>query len=324
MYVEQINEFAVVVVGSPSWYANLIFYRATLVTNMTKCTINKTDAANVAIGNISVSQSKKQYRLYSENNLYESLLMFFMQNEQEHLHVFAKRQNISRSSFRRFFFESGLQNLKESGNKDEAQARLCLTSYFEKKARNRSYRTEKATNSTRYLTDNEESAIVHLCRLLGSMGYGITRDELHAVINDVTNFDCDDRERVDVSDKVIRGLFSRHDDLLKIVEAASLDPKHAKQANTETRDAMFAKLDSYIQTLHAMGLVPWQNYQDIPPHCLYNMDELGNDTTKHRKKVIVGKTKNASEMRTFLKTPEGDGRMPWHITVCLTTRADGM
>ncbi len=54
------------------------------------------------------------------------------------------------------------------------------------------------------------------------------------------------------------------------------------------------------------------------------MDELGNDTTKHRKKVIVAKTDDkAKEMRTFLKTPEGDGRMPWHITVCLTTRADG-
>jgi len=28
-------------------------------------------------------------------------------------------------------------------------------------------------------------------------------------------------------------------------------------------------------------------------------------------------------MRTFLKTPEGDGHMPWHITMCLTTCADG-
>jgi len=27
--------------------------------------------------------------------------------------------------------------------------------------------------------------------------------------------------------------------------------------------------------------------------------------------------------RTFMHTAEGDGRMPWHITVCLTTHADG-
>jgi len=53
------------------------------------------------------------------------------------------------------------------------------------------------------------------------------------------------------------------------------------------------------------------------------MDELGNDTTKHRKKVVVAKTTDSKALRAFVKTPEGDGRMPWHITVCLTTRADG-
>jgi len=59
--------------------------------NMTKCTItNNADAANVATGNISVSQTKKHYRLYSDKEFYESLLMFFMLNEQEHLHVFTK------------------------------------------------------------------------------------------------------------------------------------------------------------------------------------------------------------------------------------------
>ncbi len=40
-------------------------------------------------------------------------------------------------------------------------------------------------------------------------------------------------------------------------------------------------------------------------------------------KVIVGKTEEAQEMQTFGKTPEGDGHMPWHITVCMMTSADG-
>jgi len=84
---------------------------------------------------------------------------------------------------------------------------------------------------------------------------------------------------------------------------------------------MFAKLDSYICLLNAMKLVPWQTYQEIPPNYLFNMDE--NNTTKHCKKVIAGKTEEAQEMRTFVKTPEGDGRMPWHITVRLMTSADG-
>jgi len=293
---------------------------------MTKCVISPSkETANVVKGNIAVlKKARKHYRLYSDNAFYESLLKFFMQDQQEPLHTFVKKENINRSTFRRFYVESGLLNLKEGGNSDEAQARLCLNAYFEKKTKNRSYRTSNATMATKYLTDNEELAIIQLCRLLGGMGYGITRDELQDIVSSITNFDLDERDAISVSDKVVRGLFSRHGDLLKIVQASSLDPKRAKQACMQTRDAMFAKLDSYICLLKAINLVPWQTYQEIPPNCLFNMDELGNDTTKHRKKVIVGKTQQeAKEMRTFVKTPEGDGRMPFHITVCLTTRADG-
>jgi len=73
------------------------------------------------------------------------------------------------------------------------------------------------------------------------------------------------------------------------VAAASLDPKRARQATEETRDAMFFKLNSYIEMLHAMQKIPWKHYSDIPSDCIYNMDELGNDTTKHRNKIIFKK-----------------------------------
>jgi len=171
--------------------------------------------------------------------------------------------------------------------------------------------------------DNKELTIIQLCHLLGSMGYGITCDELQEIVSNIINFDIDEQEKVEVTDKVVRGLFCHHGDLLKIVQASSLDPKHAKQANTDTRDAMFAKLDSYIHLLHAMELVPWKNYQEILPHCLYNMDKLGNDMTKHCKKVIVAKTDKGNEMHTFIKIPEDDGQMLWHITICLMMCADG-
>jgi len=291
---------------------------------MTKCVI-KTQTQNAAAtpGNISVSRKRKQYRLYNEEAFFKSLLTFFLQNDNEPLHAFCKKEGMNRSTFRRFFVESGLQNLKENGVQDEEQAKKLLHAYFESKTKNRSSRPKNASKATRYLSENEELSIVQLCRLLGSMGYGITRDELQSFISTVTNWQIDERESVEVSEKIVRGLFRRHGDLLKLVQAASLDPKRAKQASKETRDAMFAKLDSSVRLLKAMGLVSWNNYQEIPPDCLYNMDEVGNDTTKHRKKVVVGKTQDAKAMRAFVKTPEGDGRMPWHITVCLTTRADG-
>jgi len=81
------------------------------------------------------------------------------------------------------------------------------------------------------------------------MGYGITHDELQDIVSNITNWHADECEVVEVSDKIVHGLFSHHGELLKIVQASSLEPKRAKQASKETQDAMFTKLDSYIHLL---------------------------------------------------------------------------
>jgi len=86
---------------------------------------------------------------------------------------------------------------------------------------------------------------------------------------------------------------------------------------------MFFKLNSNIEMLHALGNLPWKQYSDIPAKFIYNMDEIGNDTTKHRNKVLYKKTDANSQetnaTRAFMQTSEGDGCMPWHVMVCLTT-----
>jgi len=45
--------------------------------------------------------------------------MLFLQDECETLHAFCQKENMNRSTFHRFFVESGLQKLKEDGVKDE-------------------------------------------------------------------------------------------------------------------------------------------------------------------------------------------------------------
>lgn len=52
------------------------------------------------------------------------------------------------------------------------------------------------------------------------------------------------------------------------------------------------------------------------------MDELGTDTTKRRGRVITSSSKKLDTW-LFQITPEGDGHMNIHVTVCLTTRSDG-
>jgi len=65
-----------------------------------------------------------------------------------------------------------------------------------------------------------------------------------------------------------------------------LNPKRAQQATSDTRDAMFSKLNAYIQLFFGMGKVPWKTYNDIPASAIYNIDEVGNNTTIHRNKFL--------------------------------------
>ena len=50
------------------------------------------------------------------------------------------------------------------------------------------------------------------------------------------------------------------------------------------------------------------------------MDECALDTTRQKRKVLCSKEELN---RLFQITPEGDGKMGIHITLALTSRADG-
>jgi hypothetical protein len=58
-------------------------------------------------------------------------------------------------------------------------------------------------------------------------------------------------EAVEVSEKVLYGLFARLKDLIKLDNSDSLDPAHARKATN-----LFVKMDAYIRSLNAMGKFP--------------------------------------------------------------------
>jgi hypothetical protein len=226
---------------------------------------------------------------------------------------------IPEKTFGTYFRESGLKLLQDS-NTDFEIAKLAIEHYVAKVKKNATNRVIAACASRRFLTDQEEETLVHLCLTLGKAGRGVDRDELLDMINEVINVGTDERERESATEKVVRDILERHPSLMKLVNSGSLDPLRAKKANKKTRDTVFSKLQAQIRGLYAQGKIPWQNYCDIPAHLIFNMDEVGTDTTKHRRKVIAD-MRNVFQ-RIFTITPEGD-RMKGHITACVTTRADG-
>ncbi len=267
---------------------------------MTKFEIKEKKPFTPAATRITVKKvHQKSYRQYETGYFFSCLLDFACMTNDMSINAYLKtKEKISKSSFLRYYNNSGLAKYKKQGTFDSGIAKLMLTSYFEKTIKNIQTRTVPASDSCCYLTSNEESSLIHLCTVLGAMGYGVTRDDLHEFADDLVNQDVDERQRVPISKHVTEGLLLRHKELVKVVSAASLDPKRVRQATEETRDAMFSKLNAYIEILNTAGKLPWKKYSNIPPNVIYNMDELGNDTAKHRNKIISKKQQLQLEQQT--------------------------
>ena len=105
------------------------------------------------------------------------------------------------------------------------------------------------------------------------------------------------------------------------MHGSAIYPAQIRQADQEVRHCEFVKLKLYTHFLYSMGKIPWKTYQEIPKKYLYNMDEVATNTYDHRWKVLG----MVSDMgRVFQITPGGDGRMPFHITLALTSCASGI
>jgi hypothetical protein len=226
--------------------------------------------------------------------------------------------NIPRKTFSSYWRLIKLKDLQEK-NVDIETAKIAIKHFLERTKVNSTTRIAAAIESRRYLSKREEKALVHLALCLGKSGHGIDRGELLSVVNEMINLDLDERERVEATEKIVRCILERHPDLMKLVNSGALDPARARKATKKTRDVVFSKLQAQTRGLYCQGKIPWMDYRDIPSERIYNMDEVGSDTTKHRRKVIADKR---NIIRLFTVTPEGD-RMNGHITVCVTTRADG-
>ena len=172
-----------------------------------------------------------------------------------------------------------------------------------------------------YLTLDQQKHILKSCAMLSSMGHGCGEEMMKSVVNEHLTKSVDERNFVAVSDKVLRLMRQRYPEIGKLQTAASIDPARADKANEDTRDTMFVKLDEFVYLLHRMGVSPWERWADVPARNKYNMDEMGTDTTNHRNKVYTDMFSSLTGV--FERTPEGDGKMNRHITLCVTTRADG-
>ena len=237
---------------------------------------------------------------------------------------FAQIRGVARSTFQRHWRDCGLATLKKNGVVDEERAKFILAKNFADKTEVSEKAKEQGSKLHQYLTDDKQISLLQMCGLVACIGTGgVTDDDQLAIINEIVSescFDVEEDDRIHVCREVLKNMQEKFKDLVKLKTPASIDPKRAEKATEETRDTMFSRLEYYVELLHHMGLVPWKSFADVPAHCKYGMDEVGTDTTKRMGKILVLSDYLGP---LFQVTPEGDNKMNHHITLCLTTRADG-
>ena len=224
-----------------------------------------------------------------------------------------------RRSLERIFKASGAKMKKESGCTYK-EVISCVKEYLQERKKKNMKQVQDLNNTKRYLTLDEEELVVSMAQTMSNMGLGIDKTVFLDCINAVLSSRVEKKHFQEATMSVVDRLLKNHKDLISLMHGNAIDAARVRQAKEEVRNSFFVKLELYTQLLHKMKKIPWKTFADVPSANIFNMDEIATDTSKHRRKIIG----NVSKLgRIFQLTPEGDGRMPFHITICLTTTATG-
>ena len=241
--------------------------------------------------------------------------------EQISMRKYCTRENLcQRSQLQKVATESGLREMWIDRQPFEV-AHEVLVNYLVFRNNRLKKNVTKLHEENQYLTEDEEKTVVELCSLLSAMGLGMDVDTYLHVINGILKARVDEKDFVEATPKVVSRLLCKYDNLLSICGGNSINPARVRQADTEVRNAEFVKLANYLELLYKLGKVLWRTWREVPRENKSNMDEVATNAQDHRKKLIACLLSNT--MRLFQLTPEGDSKMPMHITLCITTIASG-
>jgi len=150
-----------------------------------------------------------------------------------------------------------LQELKDDATKMMTEkldsAEPIINNFLSLFGESKCSRTKNAISAIRYLTDNEEQAIVWIAKIACAAGLGLTRDDLLTMINDYVNDGKEDDSAIQVTMEMVTRIIRKNENHLGAISASSLDPKQAKQANRTTRDVFLPNLMHILGCSMVMG-----------------------------------------------------------------------
>ena len=267
-----------------------------------------------------MSETKKSSKRPSPDFFIDNLMIFY-ESTGKSFREFCDENGLTpkRSALMRVGAKVGLFEAKKNSSTPSFIRRKLVAHFAVTKRRDAAIFKELHL-ANKVLTEDEIQVVVSTCQELSVMGLGIDEDTCLRVVNGILSMRIDEKNFKPVTRGVVSRLIKANKDLLGLVKGNSIDPKRVRQATKDVRNALFVKLDNYVKMLHSQGKVPWESAHDVPPEDWNNMDEIATNAHDHRRKIIAAKNRLG---RLFQEVNAGDNKMPFHITLCIVTKASG-
>jgi len=110
--------------------------------------------------------------------------------------------------------EIKLDKMKSTTEKLECAEPRIINDFLSSMCENKSARTKSATSANRYLTDNEEKAIVWIAKIACAAGLGLTREDLLNMINEYVNDGKSDNSSIHVTMEMVSRIIRNNESSL--------------------------------------------------------------------------------------------------------------
>ena len=176
-----------------------------------------------------------------------------------------------------------------------------------------------------YLKGDDDAFVAQLVETCCQQGFPFNRKALASLVVKIAT--AHGHKNVVCGKSWMKSFLARHKGRLGIYKPCAVGSDRANQASEEVRDAVFAKLNALLDVFVTRGLLT-QVQRDDPAFLaplISNMDEIGLDFTKRWESIIGSKQarKNAKKLRRSVVMQTDPTHVPFHVSVALTSRADG-
>jgi hypothetical protein len=280
------------------------------------------DFLSIPLQQVEEEAKKPRISKLEGDKMKELLVEFYLYTDaKKKLLTFIREKNLfsNKNAIFRHWKDGGLEQNK-SFNNHVSQAMKEYDDWCVNEKKKRSETNKNNATDKKAIPVELEIFMHELIKQLALCGQGIGKKAARQIIKEALKDGIDTGDgKASFSRSTLNRFIQNYN--LECKSVKNIDPARIAQVTPENRDAFFFRLDQIVKLIHSIDpdnckATVWAK---VDAACIYNIDEMGTDPTKHRDVLLI-----PEEVRTrlFQATPEGD-RPSAHVSLAVCSSANG-